>query len=62
MLAILIITDQGKVYAMGQSVESATACIESLKGKPIQVSYIADKEKRLRYLSKAYEVVEGLAE
>lgn len=62
MLAIMIVTDKGQAYAMGQSIESATACIESLRGKPIQVSYIADKEKRLRYLSKAYEVVEGLAE
>lgn len=62
MLAILIVTDKGQTYAMGRTLESTTQCIESLRGKPVNVSYVADKEKRLRYLSKAYEIVEGLSE
>jgi hypothetical protein len=43
---------------MSSTIENATACLESVKAGA-KVKYISDKDKRLRYLSKAYEVIEG---
>jgi hypothetical protein len=58
MVAIFIVTDGGEAFCMSSTIENATACLESVKAGA-KVKYISDKDKRLRYLSKAYEVIEG---
>lgn len=60
VVTIMIVTDSGKAYCMSRSVPDAVACIESLRrnqGK-INVSYIKDSERRLRYLSRAFDAIE----
>jgi hypothetical protein len=61
MVAIMIVTDKGKAYTMSSSIDAAVACIESLRNEKgrIDVKYIADREKRLQYLTKAFDVIEG---
>ena len=57
MVTILIVTDKGQAYAMSDKLSSAVKCLENVKKcKPV---FISDTEKRLMYLSKAYEVISG---
>ena len=57
MIAILIVTDDGRAYAMSDSVQSALECIKSVK-KPTTVTYIEGTEKRLEWLGRAFDVIE----
>lgn len=61
MVAIMIVTDKGKAYCMSSTLEQAAACIESLRNdkRRIDVKYISDKERRLKFLAKAMDVIEG---
>lgn len=57
MVTILIVTDNGQAYAMSDKLSSAVKCLESVKQcRPV---FINDTERRLQYLSKAYELISG---
>lgn len=58
MIAILIVTDTGKAYVMSESQEAAMKCIKSIR-KPTKAVYVRDREKRLAYLGKAFDMIEG---
>lgn len=58
MIAILIVTDTGKAYVMSESQEAAMKCIKSIK-KPTKATYIEGTEKRLEWLGRAFDVIEG---
>lgn len=58
MVAILIVTDDGRAYAMSDSVQSALECIKAVK-KPTKATYIKGTEKRLEWLGRAFDVIEG---
>jgi hypothetical protein len=58
LVTILIITDEGQVFAMSDGVKSCLKCLESVK-KNTHATYLADTGKRLAYLGRAWEKIEG---
>jgi hypothetical protein len=58
MVAIFIVTDKGEAYCMSSTIEDATACLESVKAGA-KAKYIHDRERRLQYITRAFDVIEG---
>jgi hypothetical protein len=58
MVSIFIVTDTGETFAMSDNAKSVLKCLEAVK-KGAHATYIADTEKRLAYLGRAYEMIEG---
>ena len=58
MVTVMLVNDKGKAYCWSTSLADAVTCIESVKKGTI-ATYVNDQERRLRYLSRAFEVIEG---
>lgn len=58
MVSILIVTDTGQTFAMSDNAKTVLKCLEAVK-KNSHAIYIADREKRLSYLGKAFDMIEG---
>lgn len=58
MVAILIAADDGRCYCMGKSVESVNRCVAAV-GKTKDFVYIKGVESRLKYLDRAFDLIEG---
>lgn len=59
MVAIFITTDTGDTYCMGESWEALKQCMQAVN-KNKKFVYINDTETRLRYLSRAWDTIEGV--
>ena len=59
MVAIFITTDTGATYCMGESWEALKQCVQAVN-KNKKFVYINDTETRLRYLSRAWDTIEGV--
>ena len=58
MVSILIVADDGQVFAMSNNVKTVLKCLEAVK-QGARATYITDNEKRLAYLGRAWEKIEG---
>lgn len=59
MVTVVLVNDKGKAYCWSSSPADAMTCIESVK-KGAVATYVNDQAKRLRYLSRAFEVIEAI--
>jgi hypothetical protein len=58
MVSILIVADDGQVFAMSNNIKTCLKCLESVK-HGAHATYITNNEKRLAYLGRAWEKIEG---
>lgn len=58
MVAVAIFADNGELYLMGKSRESAIDCAQKATTKRTY-RYIEDEEQRLQYLSRAVSLMNG---
>jgi len=60
MVAIVIFSDDGKAYCMGRDKNSVVDCVTAVtKSGKMDLKYVADHEKRVKYISRAFEAIEG---
>lgn len=59
MVAVVIFSDKGEAFCMGKSRESVIDCVHAVTSqKKMQIKYISDTEKRMKYIAKAFETME----
>lgn len=59
MVAVVIFSDKGEAFCMGKSCESVIDCVHAVTSqKKMQIKYISDTEKRMKYIAKAFETME----
>ena len=58
MVTVILVNDKGKAYCWSTSQDDALTCIESVK-EGATATYVNDQERRLKYLCRAFEVIEG---
>lgn len=58
MVTVILVNDKGKAYCWSTSQADALACIESVK-EGATATYVNDQERRIRYLCRAFDVIEG---
>ena len=58
MVSIVIFTDKGEAYCMGRSPKEVAGIVEAFKDKH-QIKYIRDTEKRLQFIARAVDLIEG---
>ena len=60
MVAIVIFSDDGTAYCMGKSKGSVIDCVTAVTNSgQMDLKYVSDHEKRLKYISRASEAIEG---
>ncbi len=60
MVAIVIFTDKGEAYCMSNSPGAVVDCVKAVTSRDdMQIKYIGDTEKRLKYISRAVDSIEG---
>ena len=59
MVAVVIFTDKGEAYCMGQSSRAVVDCVQAVNEKGRKaIHYIGDAEKRVKYIARAFEQIE----
>lgn len=58
MVAIIIATDKGEAYCMSKDFSSLNACMRAVANKK-KFSYVRETEKRLQYIERAFDMIEG---